>query len=201
MAGRCARCWKGYHTVRVCAQASDDSKPTNSFTSFHCVYWPAFLMALDLPLPNNVLVHGHWTINREKMSKSTGNMVDPFFAIDRFGVDTIRFFLALHGDLTRDANYDNHFIIDRYKKWLQGGIGNLTSRVIGICSKGGGNLSAFLANAAEGKLPFSTSEDLEFQLELEELPVKVGESMKGLDPYSALSHIVDMIKMVSDVHT
>ena len=158
-------------------------------------------MALDLPLPNNVLVHGHWTINREKMSKSTGNMVDPFFAIDRFGVDTIRFFLALHGDLTRDANYDNHFIIDRYKKWLQGGIGNLTSRVIGICSKGGGNLSAFLANAAEGKLPFSTSEDLEFQLELEELPVKVGESMKGLDPYSALSHIVDMIKMVSDVHT
>ncbi|KAJ6125062.1 hypothetical protein N7471_012379 [Penicillium samsonianum] len=88
---------------------------------FHCVYWPAFLMALDLPLPRNVLVHGHWTMNREKMSKSTGNVVNPFFAIERFGVDGMRFFLAYRGGLSDDADFDNSFIIRDYKKLLQGG--------------------------------------------------------------------------------
>ena len=154
-------------------------------------------MALDLPLPKNILVHGHWTINREKMSKSTGNMVDPFFAIDRFGVDTIRFFLAFHGDLARDANYDNHFIIDRYKKWLQGGIGNLTSRTIGICLKGMMNKNISLAkDALEDKLPSATSEDLEFQTLLQELPGNVAKAMNSLDTYSALSSIIEMVKLV-----
>lgn len=72
--------------------------------SFHCVYWPAFLMALDLPLPRRVLAHGHWTINHEKMSKSTGNVVNPFFAIDRFGVDPMRFYLARMGSVAEDSN-------------------------------------------------------------------------------------------------
>ena len=97
---------------------------------FHCIYWPAFLMALDIPLPKRILTHAHWTLGREKMSKSTGNAVNPFFALERFGVDTMRYFLALRGNIDNDAAYDNQFIIDIYKSDLQCMLGNLSSRII-----------------------------------------------------------------------
>lgn len=96
---------------------------------FHCVYWPALLMAADLPLPKRVLSHAHWLMNRRKMSKSLGNVVNPFFAIDRFGVDIMRFFLVANGGITHDADYSNEHIISQYKSALQGGLGNLLSRI------------------------------------------------------------------------
>lgn len=97
---------------------------------FHCIYWPAFLMALDLPLPKKFLTHAHWTMGREKMSKSLGNGVNPFMAMKNYGVDTIRYFLTHDGGIADDADYDNSYIVERYKKGLQGGIGNLASRII-----------------------------------------------------------------------
>ncbi|KAK5123895.1 hypothetical protein LTR85_002091 [Meristemomyces frigidus] len=97
---------------------------------FHCIYWPAFLMALNLPLPKQVLTHAHWTLGRQKMAKSTGNVVNPFFALERFGTDVMRWYLVQEGGISDDADYDNHFIIERYKKGLQGGLGNLASRVM-----------------------------------------------------------------------
>ncbi|KAL2068705.1 hypothetical protein VTL71DRAFT_15043 [Oculimacula yallundae] len=96
---------------------------------FHCIYWPAFLIALDLEPPKQILTHAHWTLNREKMAKSTGNVVNPFFAIDRFGVDPMRYYLAHDGGITNDSDYGNDYIVERYKKGLQGGLGNLVSRV------------------------------------------------------------------------
>ena len=96
---------------------------------FHSIYWPAFLMALDLPLPKQILTHAHWTLGNEKMSKSTGMVVNPFFAIHRFGVDCMRYYLALDGGIRNDSSYDNSFIIARYKRGLQSGLGNLVSRV------------------------------------------------------------------------
>ncbi|KAJ5731227.1 Methionyl-tRNA synthetase [Penicillium malachiteum] len=156
---------------------------------FHCVYWPAFLMALDLPLPRNVLVHGHWTMNREKMSKSTGNVVNPFFAIDRFGVDGMRFFLAYQGGLGDDSDYDNSFIVRDYKKWLQGGIGNLASRTIG-CSKG--KLRSHIEDAMTDKLPAPTPEDVGIQEMLASAPPRVAEHMTGLNPRAALQEIMSI---------
>ncbi|KAK5020792.1 methionyl-tRNA synthetase-like protein [Cryomyces antarcticus] len=97
---------------------------------FHCIYWPAFLLALDIPPPQRILTHAHWTLGRKKMAKSTGNVVNPFFALDRFGVDTMRFYLAHDGGISQDADYGNEYIIERYKKSLQGGLGNLTSRIL-----------------------------------------------------------------------
>ncbi|KAI5271446.1 hypothetical protein E4T47_05202 [Aureobasidium subglaciale] len=96
---------------------------------FHCIYWPAFLMALDLPLPKRFLTHAHWTLGKQKMAKSTGNVVNPFFALDRFGTDTMRYYMIHDGGIDDDADYDNLYIIERYKKGLQGGIGNLASRI------------------------------------------------------------------------
>ncbi|PVH78237.1 hypothetical protein DL98DRAFT_534095 [Cadophora sp. DSE1049] len=96
---------------------------------FHCIYWPAFLLALDLEPAKQVLTHAHWTLNHQKMAKSTGNVVNPFFAIDRFGLDAMRYYLALEGGITNDSDYGNDFIVERYKKGLQGGLGNLVSRI------------------------------------------------------------------------
>lgn len=97
---------------------------------FHCIYWPALLMALDIPLPKSIVAHAHWTLGNKKMSKSTGNVVNPFFALDRFGVDVMRFYMAHDGGLAQDADYSNYHIIERYKKGLQGGLGNLVSRIV-----------------------------------------------------------------------
>ena len=98
---------------------------------FHCIYWPAFLMALNLPLPRQIFTHAHWTLGNNKMSKSTGMVVNPFFAISRFGVDCMRYFLAYKGGVLDDSSYDNSYIIVRYKKDLQSALGNLLSRLTG----------------------------------------------------------------------
>jgi methionyl-tRNA synthetase len=158
------------------------------------VYWPAFLMALDLPLPRRVLAHGHWTINHEKMSKSTGNVVNPFFAIDRFGVDPMRFYLARMGNVAEDSNYDNAYIIACYKKLLQSGIGNITSRTIG-CAKG--NLRSFIVNAASNQLPPATPRDVEYQAFIEKVPMEVAEHMKDLDMQAAVRSITVMIEQAN----
>ncbi|KIX93299.1 uncharacterized protein Z520_10942 [Fonsecaea multimorphosa CBS 102226] len=96
---------------------------------FHTIYWPAFLMALGLPVTEKFLTHAHWTMNNEKMSKSAGNGVNPFYAMDRFGVDCIRFFMAHNGGIVDDATYDNSFIEETYNHLLRGGFGNLIHRV------------------------------------------------------------------------
>ncbi|RKF59738.1 putative methionine--tRNA ligase, mitochondrial [Golovinomyces cichoracearum] len=96
---------------------------------FHCIYWPAFLLAAGIKPPKQILSHAHWTLGKKKMSKSTGNVVNPFFAIDRFGVDTIRYYLALEGGILNDSDYGNINIVTRYKRGLQGGLGNLLFRL------------------------------------------------------------------------
>lgn len=95
---------------------------------FHGVYWPALLMAVDIPPPKRLLSHAHWTMNGKKMSKSLGNVVNPFYALDRWGVDVMRFFMVHDGGIENDADYDNAIIVERYKKLLSATIGNLLSR-------------------------------------------------------------------------
>ncbi|ELR01958.1 hypothetical protein GMDG_05131 [Pseudogymnoascus destructans 20631-21] len=116
---------------------------------FHCIYWPAFLLALDLPPPKQVLTHAHWTLGHSKMAKSTGNVVNPFFAMDRFGVDAMRFYLAHDGGISDDADYANANIVERYKKCLSGGLGNLLQRVTGAKTW---SVAAAVEAAAAGEL-------------------------------------------------
>ena len=69
---------------------------------FHAIYFPAMLHALGLPLPKRQLAHSHWTVDRHKMSKSVGNVADPIQAIDEFGIDLVRYYLARVGGRFKD---------------------------------------------------------------------------------------------------
>lgn len=162
---------------------------------FHCIYWPAFLMALDLPLPKQILTHAHWTLGREKMSKSSGVVVNPFFAISRFGVDCMRYYLALEGGIKNDAMYDNSFIIDRYKKGLQGGLGNLVSRV----TRGKGwNVRNAVQHCQPSieKLDLAGEESGPLCYRLEIMPSEVSKLMEKPDPREALAYIMTTIYRV-----
>ena len=76
--------------------------------SFHAIYLPSMLMALRLPLPKNLLVHSHWTVESTKMSKSIGNVADPVKAIDEFGIDLVRYYLARVGGRFKDDVGQSH---------------------------------------------------------------------------------------------
>ncbi|OJD13058.1 methionine-tRNA ligase [Emergomyces pasteurianus Ep9510] len=152
---------------------------------FHCIYWPAFLMALDIPLPRQILAHAHWTINHEKMSKSTGNVVNPNFAIERFNTDTMRFYLTIDGAQSSDSDYENSYIVERYKKGLQWGIGNLTSRLLRGKKW---SVRDSIVMATEGQLKRDKHQDL-----LESIPERVEAEMEQLDPRKALNSIMEII--------
>ncbi|KAM0433960.1 hypothetical protein ACHAPT_003904 [Fusarium lateritium] len=96
---------------------------------FHAVYWPALLMAVGLPLPKKIVCHNHWTMSNRKMSKSLGNVVNPFFAVQRWNLDPLRYFLMRNGSFKGDMSYANDFIIVAYEKELQANIGNLFNRI------------------------------------------------------------------------
>ncbi|KAF3924739.1 hypothetical protein AA313_de0208798 [Arthrobotrys entomopaga] len=99
---------------------------------FHCIYWPAFLLAIGAPLPKKILSHAHWTMSKRKMSKSDGNVVDPFHAMDRWGVDTMRFYMCMDGGIVNDGDYSNQEVEDKYTHYLGNQVGSLLTRV---CSK------------------------------------------------------------------
>lgn len=156
---------------------------------FHCVYWPALLMALDLPLPKKVLAHSHWTLNRQKMSKSLGNVVNPVYIISRFGVDTVRFYMLFEGGIEDDANYDNKTLFAKYKKYLQWGFGNLLSRVT---RPRAWNLREIVANADRTRRVGEPLEEAAASSErrLLKLRASVTQHMEELNPVAAFRQII-----------
>jgi methionyl-tRNA synthetase len=99
---------------------------------FHAVYWPALLMAAGLPLPRRVFVHGYLLMDGEKMSKSLGNVLDPFAVIERFGSDALRFYLLRDVSFGQDGSVSTAAFELRYESELANEYGNLASRVIAM---------------------------------------------------------------------
>lgn len=102
---------------------------------FHAVYWPAFLMSAGLPLPRTVFAHGWWTVEGEKMSKSLGNVVDPYQVVDEFGADVFRYFLLREIPFGQDGDFSKSAIVARVNGELANGLGNLVSRTLGMIEK------------------------------------------------------------------
>jgi len=94
----------------------------------HAIYWPAFLLAADLPLPRQVVSHGWWLMEGAKMSKSKGNVVRPQGYIDRFGLDALRYFVFREMVFGQDASFGDEAFLTRYNSDLANDLGNLVSR-------------------------------------------------------------------------
>jgi methionyl-tRNA synthetase len=114
---------------------------------FHAVYWPAFLMSANLPLPKQIFGHGFLLSRGEKMSKSLGNVVDPMELAELFGVDALRYFLLREVSFGQDGSYSAEAIVTRVNAELANSFGNLAQRTL-----------SFIAKNLDGVLPYGGSE-------------------------------------------
>lgn len=102
---------------------------------FHALMWPAMLLALNLERPKNIFVHGYITSNGQKMSKSLGNVVDPFELVSKYGADAVRYFLLREIPSTEDGDFTQQKFGERYNSDLASGLGNLVARIVTMAAK------------------------------------------------------------------
>ncbi len=101
----------------------------------HCVYWPTMLLSIGIPLPKQVAIHGYWLIDESKMSKSVGKTVDPIEYSEKYGADLFRYFLLRNMRFGRDASFTQEEFISTINAELANNLGNLYSRLAGMCRK------------------------------------------------------------------
>ncbi len=162
---------------------------------FHAIYWPAMLLAAGLPPPRCVLSHGHWTMDRAKMSKSRGNVVNPFEAIEQYGLDTLRFFLMrVGGSFSTDSDFSHNTLVEYHRKHLQGQLGNLLSRVLApkILARLGPS-----EGSIEIARPKTDPRTEELQRSLEALPHRFDGLMADFELSKALEAVFESIARVS----
>ncbi len=153
---------------------------------FHTIIWPALLMALDLPLPKKVYGHGWLLMGDNKMGKSLGNGVNPFFLIDRYGLDAVRYFLLREIPFGSDGNYSTEALINRTNADLVNDLGNLVSRT-----------TAMITQYFDGKIPAPneyTDLDKEVISLCENTLEKVRADMDALSSPDALADIFRIIQ-------
>jgi len=152
---------------------------------FHAVYWPAFLMSAGLPLPKQVFAHGWWTVEGQKMSKSAGNVVDPYEMAKEYGVDQFRYFLLREVPFGMDGDFSKAAIVHRINGELANDFGNLVSRVLSMVRR-----------YLKGRVPAPTSAG-ELHKRAEEALQEYGRQMEDMAFQRALAALWEFIGAVN----
>jgi methionyl-tRNA synthetase len=153
---------------------------------FHTVFWPALLMAAELELPHHVFVHGFLLgADGRKMSKSLGNVLDPFEVIEQYGTDALRFYLMRDVPFGADGTVGMDSVRARYDAELANEYGNLASRII-----------AMVQRYRDGIVP-DVARDPALEAELEGLPQEVAALMDRAEPTEALDHIWQRVRRLN----
>jgi len=153
---------------------------------FHCVFWPAILMAAELPLPDRILLHGFFTIDGEKISKSLGNIIDPNELVEQFGADATRYLLLTQYPFGADGDIKRSHFITKYNSDLANDLGNLVSRVAKMIVA---NFDSKLPTAGE------TDESVDKIMSLtEKLPELVTEHLTNFKIKAAVDDIMRLVK-------
>jgi methionyl-tRNA synthetase len=159
---------------------------------FHCVYWPAFLMAAELPLPKSVVVHGWLLFEQDKMSKSRGNIVRAETVMDVLGTDALRYFLLREVVFGQDGSFSFDALVTRYNADLANDLGNLSSRTLSM-----------IARYYRGEVPYpsAAADRLPADAQIAELATQViGEFQKQFDDYQFSKALENAWSLVAAVN-
>ena len=150
----------------------------------HSVYWPTMLMSLDLPLPKTIFAHGWWLTDKEKMSKSLGNVISPLMLIDEFGVDSVRYYLMSEMVLGLDATFSMDSFIKRYNSDLANDLGNLVSRI-----------STLIDKNFDGIIPQSNEDQNDLSNQLSKIDIE--EKLNAFKMDGLIQNIMDFIRSIN----
>lgn len=155
-------------------------------TRFHCLYWPAMLLSADLPLPKQIAVHSFLTLEGRRISKTTGNTIDPVALVDAVGVDAVRYYLLRTLSFSSDGDFSRAALLQHYNDELGNDLGNLLNRVVSMVGRyRGGTIPT---TNVKGPL----EEDL--QRVAEESHRLAAISLNSWDMSGALSHVWTLVK-------
>mmetsp|Transcript_13488 Transcript_13488/g.26473 ORF Transcript_13488/g.26473 Transcript_13488/m.26473 type:complete len:588 (-) Transcript_13488:134-1897(-) len=153
---------------------------------FHAVYWPAFLMAANLPLPKRIFAHGWWTKDGEKISKSLGNVIDPVELVETYGVDPTRFFLMSEVTFGNDGDFSDEKMIYKVNANLSNELGNLNQRILTLVFKN-----------CDGAVPVEigefTKEDEELLATARSLRERTGKEIASQSIHKYVDHMISMV--------
>ncbi len=152
---------------------------------FHAIYWPALLIAAELELPERIFVHGYLLMDGEKMSKSLGNVLDPFVVIERFGADALRFYLLRDVPFGQDGSVSTASFEQRYESELANELGNLASRTLAMVSR-----------YRDGIVPAGAPDPV-LTPDFDGLPVRVSELIGGAELTLALEEIWQRVRRLN----